>query len=211
MSFGLFRRESFIESYPSKVFDSYGMNLDNIFIANFIRRGNSIIHLDSDLFFYRNKTRKLHFDRLVDTQMLTPCDVFIRLLTHQLHFSAELISSGNGYKSVLSVGWANQEIILSTLEPIKHLITWIMVLYPLSYEQFNQMKRFRKLISESTPRPLLDMNSENRRAMSSVTIHDYLKHLEKSSESAFGDSEILQTSLNLLLSAIIQLQNLPVL
>jgi hypothetical protein len=109
------------------------------------------------------------------------------------------------------VGWANQEIILSTLEPIKHLITWIMVLYPLSYEQFNQMKRFRKLISESTPRPLLDMNSENRRAMSSVTIHDYLKHLEKSSESAFGDSEILQTSLNLLLSAIIQLQNLPVL
>ena len=211
ISFGLFRRESFIESYPSKVFDSYGMNLDNIFIANFIRRGNSIIHLDSDLFFYRNKTRKLHFDRLVDTQMLTPCDVFIRLLTHQLHFSAELISSGNGYKSALSVGWANQEIILSTLEPIKHLITWIMVLYPLSYEQFNQMKRFRKLISESTPRPLLDMNSENRRAMSSETIHDYLKHLKKSSESAFGESEILLTSLNLLLSAIIQLQNLPVL
>ena len=211
ISFGLFRRESFIESYPSKVFDSYGMNLDNIFIANFIRRGNSIIHLDSDLFFYRNKTRKLYFDRLVDTQMLTPCDVFIRLLTHQLHFSAELISSGNGFNSALSAGWANQEIILSTLEPIKHLITWIMVLYPLSYEQFNQMKRFRKLISESTPRPLLDINSENRRAVSSETTHDYLKHLEKSSESAFGESEILLTSLNLLLSAIIQLQNLPVL
>lgn len=207
ISFGLFRRERFVESYPIKMFDSYGMNLDNIFIANFIRRGNSIFHFDSDLFFYRNKSRNLHFDRLVGTQMFTPCDIFIRLVTHQLHFAAELISSGNENESVFDSRWANQEIILSTLEPIEHLITWIMMLYPLSYEQFNQIKRFRTLISRSIHKPLVDMNCENPLTPSGETIYDYLIHLKESSESAFGESEILRTSLALLLSAIMKLQS----
>jgi len=207
ISFGLFRRESFIESYPSKVFDSYGMNLDNIFIANFIRRGNSIMHLDSDLFFYRNKKRALHFDRLVDTQSSTPCDIFIRLVTHQIQLAAELISSGNRYKSILSMDWANEEIILSTSESIEHLITWIMMIYPLSNEEFNQVKRFRMLISESTSQRSLDMSCENPRPSNSGVIHDYLKHLRRSSESTFGESEKLRASLQLLFSAINTLQN----
>lgn len=207
ISFGLFRRESFIESYPSKVFDSYGMNLDNIFIANFIRRGNSIIHLDSDLFFYRKKKRVLRVDRLADMQTFTPCEIFIRLMTHQLGLAAELISSGNCYKSILSMDWANEEIILSTLESIEYLITWIMMKYPLSYEEFNQVKRFRTLISESTFQRSLDMNCENHRLTTSRIIHGYLKHLKKSSESAFGESEKLRTPLQSLLSVISTLQN----
>ena len=207
ISFGLFRRESFVGSYPSKVFDSYGMNLDNIFIANFIRRGNSIIHLDTDLFFYRNKKRALHFDRLVDTQTFNPCDVFIRLVTHQLQLAAELISSGNCYKSVLSMDWANEEILLSTLESIEYLITWIMMKYPLSYEEFNQVKQFRTLMSESTFQRSLDMNCENHRPTNSGIIHDHLKHLKKSLEGAFGESENLRTPLHSLLSIISSLQN----
>jgi hypothetical protein len=183
------------------------MNLDNIFIANFIRRGNSIIHLDSDLFFYRNKKRALHFDRLVNTQTFTPCDVFIRLVTHQLQLAAELISSGDCHKSILSMDWANEEIILSTFKPIERMINWIMVIYPLSYEEFNQMKRFRTLLSEPTFQRSLDMNCENHGQMSSGIIHDLLKHLKKSSESAFGESENLRTSLQLLLSAISTLKN----
>jgi hypothetical protein len=183
------------------------MNLDNIFIANFIRRGNSIMHLDSDLFFYRNKKRALHFDRLVDTQSSTPCDIFIRLVTHQIQLAAELISSGNRYKSVLSMDWANEEIILSTSESIEHLITWIMMIYPLSNEEFNQVKRFRSLISESTSQRSLDMNCENPRPTNSGVIHDYLKHLRRSSESTFGESEKLRASLQLLFSAISTLQN----
>ena len=207
ISFGLFRRESFIESYPSRVFDSYGMNLDNIFIANFIRRGNSIIHFDSDLFFYRNKKRALHFDRLVGSQTFTPCEIFIRMMTHQLQLAAELISSGNCYESILGMDWANEEIILSTLESIEHLITWIMLIYALSYEEFNQVRRFRTLISESTFQRSLDVNCENHRPTSSGIIHDYLNLLKKSSESAFGESEKLWTPLQSLLGVISTLQN----
>ena len=207
ISFGLFRRESFIESYPSRVFDSYGMNLDNIFIANFIRRGNSIIHVDSDLFFYRNKKRTLNVDRLVDAQTFTPCEIFIRLMTHQLQLAAELISSGNCYQSNLSIEWANEEIILSTLESIDYLITWIMLMYPLSYEEFKQVKRFRSLIGESTFQRSLDVNSENHLPSTSGIFYDYLKHLKKSSESAFGESENLRTPLQSLLVVIGTMQH----
>ncbi len=209
ISFGLFRRKSFIESYPSRVFDSYGMNLDNIFIANFIRCGNSISHLDSDLFFYRNKKRALHFDRLVGAQTFTPCDVLIRLVTHQLRLAAELISSGNCPKSILNMDWANEEIILSTLKPIKHLISWVMVIFPLSHEEFNQVKRFRTLIGEYTLNLSRYENCKNHRTTSSGIIHDYLNHLKKSSENAFRESEKLRIPLQSLLKAINALQNKP--
>lgn len=207
ISFGLFRRKSFIESYPSRVFDSYGMNLDNIFIANFIRCGNSIIHLDSDLFFYRNKKRALHFDRLVGAKTFAPCDVLIRLVTHQLQLAAELISSGNCYKSILSMDWANEEIILSTLKPISHLTSWVMVIFPLSHEEFNQVKRFRTLIGESTFNRSRYVNCKNHRTTTSGIIHDYLNHLKKSSENAFRESEKLRIPLQSLLNAISALQN----
>ena len=207
ISFGLFRRKSFIESYPSRVFDSYGMNLDNIFIANFIRCGNSIIHLDSDLFFYRNKKRALHFDRLVGAKTFAPCDVLIKLVTHQLQLAAELISSGNCYKSILSMDWANEEIILSTLKPIMHLTSWVMVIFPLSHEEFNQVKRFRTLIGESTFNRSRYVNCKNYRTTTSGIIHDYLNHLKKSSENAFRESEKLRIPLQSLLNAISALQN----
>jgi hypothetical protein len=103
--------------------------------------------------------------------------------------------------------WANEEIILSTSESIEHLITWIMMIYPLSNEEFNQVKRFRSLISESTSQRSLDMNCENPRPTNSGVIHDYLKHLRRSSESTFGESEKLRASLQLLFSAISTLQN----
>ena len=207
ISFGLFRRESFIESYPSKVFDSYGMNLDNIFIANFIRRGNSIVHLDSDLFFYRNKKRIFHVDRFEDIQSFAPCEILLRWMTHQLRLAAELISSGNCNKSVLNEDWANEEIILSNLESIVHLTTFIMAEYPLSYKDFNQVKRFRTLISELMFQRPLDTNCENHRPTAIGITNSCLNHLKKSSENVFGESEKLRAPLQSLLSVISTLQN----
>ena len=103
--------------------------------------------------------------------------------------------------------WANEEIILSTLKPIMHLTSWVMVTFPLSHKEFNQVNRFRTLIGEYTFNLSRYENCKNHRTTSGGIIHDYLNHLKKSSENAFRESEKLRIPLQSLLNAISALQN----
>lgn len=206
ISFGVFRRESFVESYPTKVLDSYGMNLDNIFIANFIRLGNPIVHVDSDLFFYRERKRISHFDRLGETHKPTPCGILIELVAHQLRVAFALISSGNQRNSELNVDWANREIVLSTLESIEHLTTFVMMEYSLSFQEFRQVKQFRMLIGELANAQSIEMNNVSYQSTTGRLIYDLLEHLKNSSERAFGESEGLRIPLQSLHGVMDKLQ-----
>jgi len=207
ISFGLFRREHFVECYPSSIFDKYGMNLDNIFIANFIRRGNHIIHLNSDLFFYRDKKRVSHFDRLGDIQTITPCEIFIRLMIHQLLVANELISTGDCKESILPADLANEEIILSTIESIKHLTNFLMMEYSLSCREFRQVKHFRNLIGESTIHQSIDLNVGHHRTVTGSFSYNLLRHLKASASTAFRESAELRAPLQTMFQVIRTLQN----
>lgn len=144
ISFGLFKRQILLQHYPAKRFDSYGMNLDNLFVANVIRSGAKIHVVDKELFFYRTRKRapRLDFHGFSFTKS-SALTALIELTVHQLRLCREFASTGRELPvSAIDEAMADQIILSSTFIMLKNQALWILSLLSLDKGQFRLVTTF---------------------------------------------------------------------
>jgi glycosyltransferase involved in cell wall biosynthesis len=87
--FGLFKTKAYQSALPYVVFDDIAANVDNLFASKYFLFGNSAYFLNENLFYYRNRPRKLEAET-ISGMPTEPLLIFIFYVRHQLKLFLEL-------------------------------------------------------------------------------------------------------------------------
>lgn len=84
--FGLFRKDVYESLLPNSPFDELRANMDNFFMAKFFLNRNNSAFVNADLFYYRQRDRSLHAERLPYMPQ-NPILIWVYYVRHQLYFN----------------------------------------------------------------------------------------------------------------------------
>lgn len=145
--FGLFKRESFMNSLPMSSFDALGANTDNRFMLQFLSKGFQMKYLDEVLFYYRSRPRKITGFELdeASTANQAMINLIKRYIQHQLEFylfAAGLVDDKR-FNRIEFITF-----LISTLSHIEDLLKWILQDYANTKQLESIVKRFLQILGE---------------------------------------------------------------
>ena len=83
--FGIFKSKSYLNALPYITFDAVNANIDNLFLARFFLNNSKAKLLNKELFYYRNRERKLEPEK-IDGMPTNPILIWVYYINHQLNF-----------------------------------------------------------------------------------------------------------------------------